>query len=105
MQAFSSSKDSGGCRKGTGGTSEGNDEAGGNAKDHARPAAWGHERVVRVPKETARWVFTNQPQPEDAITMKASRGFRFTLFFDWPIASSFSLFMHLLNSGLLFSLS
>ncbi|CAM9430060.1 unnamed protein product [Laminaria digitata] len=70
LQAFSSSKDSGGCRKGTGGTSEGNDEARGNAKDHARPAAWGHERVVRVPKETARWVFTNQPQPEDAITMK-----------------------------------
>lgn len=92
-QAFSSTKDSGGCRKGTGGTSEGNDEAGGNVKDNARPTAWGHERVVRVPKETARWVFTNQPQPEDAITMKVSRGCLFVLFVDRPFASSSLLFI------------
>ena len=85
-QAFSSSKKSGGCRKGTGGTSEGNDEAGGNVKDSARPTAWGHERIVRVPKETARWVFTNQPQTEaeDAITMKVRRGCLFILRVDRP---------------------
>lgn len=85
-QALSSSKDSGGCRKGTGGTNESHDEAGGGSKDLARPAAWGHERVVRVPKETARWVFTNQPQPEDAITMKASGGRLLVPFLVNPIA-------------------
>lgn len=34
--------------------------------------AGGHERVVRVANETARWVFTNQPEPEGVITMQDS---------------------------------
>lgn len=41
----------------------------------AKSATWGHERVVRVPNETARWVFTNQPQPEDTISMQVSGSF------------------------------
>lgn len=35
-------------------------------------AAWGHERVVQVPNETARWVFTNQAEPEEATSTQAS---------------------------------
>lgn len=65
-----SPQDAGRAAKG----SDGRDpQAGASAQGKSRPAAWGHERVVRVPNETARWVFTNQPQAEDTITMQARR--------------------------------
>lgn len=47
-------------------------EDGETLQESARSATCGHERVVRVPNETARWVFTNQPQSEDTISMQAS---------------------------------
>lgn len=31
-----------------------------------------HERVVNVSNETARWIFTNQPEPDNMITMQVS---------------------------------
>ncbi len=41
-------------------------------KGSASSTTWGHERVVQVPNETARWVFTNQAEPEEATTSQAS---------------------------------
>lgn len=55
---------------GVGGKSEGDGRE--SAQESTKPATWGHDRVVRVPNETARWVFTNQPQPEDTVSMQAS---------------------------------
>lgn len=43
-----------------------------STQDNTRSATWGHDRIVRVPNETARWVFINQPQPEDAVSMQVS---------------------------------
>lgn len=63
--AFGSSDDT------TGGDSSRGDSDGG-LRGGARADARAHERVVNVPDETARWVFTNQPEPEDTITMQAS---------------------------------
>lgn len=64
-EAFLSSENPGVVGKGDGEDRE-------SLQGSARSANWGHERVVRVPNETARWVFTNQPQPEDTISMQAS---------------------------------
>ncbi|CAM9196403.1 unnamed protein product [Hapterophycus canaliculatus] len=36
-----------------------------NTQKNSRSVTWGHERVVRIPNETARWVFTNQTNPAD----------------------------------------
>lgn len=52
------------------GKSDGDDRE--SAQESTKSATWGHDRVVRVPNETARWVFTNQPQPEDTVSMQAS---------------------------------
>lgn len=41
-------------------------------QESTKSATWGQDRVVRVPNETARWVFTNQPQPEDTVSQQAS---------------------------------
>eukprot|EP00752_Nemacystus_decipiens_P007063 g6330.t1 len=41
-----------------------------STQESSKSATWGHDRVVRVPNETARWVFTNQPQVEDTVTMQ-----------------------------------
>lgn len=60
------------------GDAHGIDEDNGEARARTRSVIndrmdiGGHERVVRVANETARWVFTNQPEPEDTITMQAS---------------------------------
>lgn len=64
-EAFLSSENTGVVGKGDGEDRE-------SLQGSARSATWGHERVVRVPNETARWVFTNQPQPEDTISMQVS---------------------------------
>lgn len=42
-----------------------NSENGKNLQRNARSATWGRERVVRIPNETARWVFSNQTNPDD----------------------------------------
>ncbi|CBN77350.1 conserved unknown protein [Ectocarpus siliculosus] len=50
------------------GKSDAEAEDGETLQESARSATCGRERVVRVPNETARWVFTNQPQSEDTIS-------------------------------------
>lgn len=47
------------------------DVGGVNDQSVASAHGGGCERVVRVPHETARWVFANQPQPEDVIPIQA----------------------------------
>lgn len=54
------------------GKSDAEAEDGETLQESARSATCGRERVVRVPNETARWVFTNQPQSEATISTQAS---------------------------------
>lgn len=52
----------------------GDDDAGASTKDSAGVGTGNEKqaRVVQVPMETARWVFSNQPQPENATSMQVS---------------------------------
>lgn len=50
----------------------GGEETGASARESAPTDPRAHERVVNVSNETARWIFTNQPEPEDMITMQVS---------------------------------
>lgn len=65
-EAFLSSENN----AGVGGKSDGDGRE--STQESTTSASWGHDRVVRVPNETARWVFTNLPQPEDTVSMQAS---------------------------------
>lgn len=53
-----------------GGVRQSSDTFGSSVLSDAKVPHEGPERVVRVRNETARWVFTNQPEPEDTITMQ-----------------------------------
>lgn len=61
---------------GVGGKSDGDGRE--STQENTKSTTWGHDRVVRVPNETARWVFANQPQPEDTVSMQASGFFAVT---------------------------
>lgn len=73
MRAASlSAKSFGDEEHGAGAGERTNEEAGGAGREGARADPRAHDRVVHVPNETARWVFTNQPEPENTITMQVT---------------------------------
>ncbi|CAM9962272.1 unnamed protein product [Ascophyllum nodosum] len=61
-------------RRHRGGVREDCDPLGSSIRSDAKAPYEGYEHVVRVRNEPARWVFTNQPELEDTVTMQASFG-------------------------------